>query len=422
MKNQHISKIPAAASLLLLVVTLRVFADPPEGFAVYEGLKEQFVLSLPAGWSVFNQYELLTGGPGELGTVAFCSEVIDGKAMMSGDGEAARKVANQFVRLEIGLIPGFLLDRIPARKGMSCNGFEKNARKEVLKLVSQDPMFGRGGTREKPRAEAVSVGACRGLRIKGKGVASTGAGKMMDIFAVSDGDVLYLFELLNLEEHYAKNVGVFEEVLSTLRIGASPARDFVPYEALKEQFVLSLPVGWSVFNQQEAMTGSPGLTGPVLFCSEKIDGRAVTSGEKEAMDEVMKQLARAEVGEIPGVLLERLPAEKGMSCSGFTKEAQKDLLKLLGTDPMFGADRKTRKKPRAETVTIGGCEGLRIKGMGESRSGYGKTLDVFAVSDGKSLYLFKLLNLEEHYEKNVGVFEAVVSTLTLRATEGQGTD
>ena len=223
MTNVRTYKTLTVASLLLLVVTSPVVAQPPKGFAAYEGLKEQFVLSLPLGWSVFNQQEILTGNAGKVGPVVFCSETIDAKAMLSGDEKALEKVMNQLVRAEVGMIAGFMLDRLPAKKGMSCKGFEKKAQKELLKLVGTDPMFGPGRTtREKPRAEAVTIGGCEGLRIKGKGEARTGAGKMLDVFAVSDGNYVYLFMLLNLDEHYAKNVGIFEEVLSTLTLTASP--------------------------------------------------------------------------------------------------------------------------------------------------------------------------------------------------------
>jgi hypothetical protein len=110
-----------------------------------------------------------------------------------------------------------------------------------------------------------------------------------------------------------------------------------------------------------------------------------------------------------------------MSCSGFDKNAEKQLLDLLGKDAMFGKGRTTREKPHADSIPLGGCQGLRVRGKGTAGTGAGKTLDIFAASDGKVLFLFMLLNLDEHYGKNVGVFEQIISTVKFpRASSGAG--
>jgi hypothetical protein len=186
-----------------------------------------------------------------------------------------------------------------------------------------------------------------------------------------------------------------------------------PYSGMKDQFELALPTGWSVFDQGMVLTGKPSKTGPVVFCSEPIDVKAMMSGDRRALEKVADQLASVETGSLAGFMLDRLPAKKGMSCRGFDAKAQRLLLDLMGTDPMFGPGRTTREKPHAEPFVVGGCQGLRIKGKGTARTGDGKNLDLFAVSDGDVLFLFKLLNLDEHYPKNIGIFERIVSTLRL---------
>jgi hypothetical protein len=217
---------PAMGYLLLSVFALPVLAQQPEaeGFVPYVGMKDQFTIALPVGWSVYDQQEVLTGKRGKTGPpVVFSSEVIDGRAMMSGDKQAALKVADQLSGIETGLLSGFALDRLPARYGMSCNGIDGEARARLLELLGRDPMFGRGRTiREKLHAEPTLIGGCQGLRVKGKGEARGGGGRILDVFAVSDGDVLFLFMLQPLEEHYAKNLGAFEKALSTLELALAP--------------------------------------------------------------------------------------------------------------------------------------------------------------------------------------------------------
>jgi hypothetical protein len=190
----------------------------------YIGMKDQFTIALPVGWSVYDQLEVLTGKRGKTGPpVVFSSEAIDGRAMMSGDKQAALKVAEQLSGIETGRLSGFALDRLPARYGMSCNGIDGEARARVLELLGSDPMFGRGRTIEKkPYAEPILIGGCQGLRVKGKGGARGGGGRILDVYAVSDGDVLFLFKLENLEVHYPMNLGTFEKVLSTLELAVTP--------------------------------------------------------------------------------------------------------------------------------------------------------------------------------------------------------
>ncbi len=197
---------------------------------------------------------------------------------------------------------------------------------------------------------------------------------------------------------------------------AQEAGELEPYLGLKDQFELALPIGWSVFDQGAILSGKPGKTGPpVVFSSEPIDGKAMMSGDKDALEKVVRQLSHVEIGALAGFMMDRLPAKKGMSCTGFDVKAQKTILDLMGTDPMFGPKRTTREKPAAEILVVGGCQGLRIKGKGTASTGAGKNLDVFAVSDGEVLFLFKLLNLDEHYPKNLDTFERVMATLRMAA-------
>ncbi|MBX3635132.1 MAG: hypothetical protein KF683_07060 [Rubrivivax sp.] len=202
-----------------------VFAQDGAELQPFLGMKDQFELSLPAGWSVFDQGLVLTGKPAKTGLpVVFAAEPIDGSAMMSGNREAVVKVADQLAGVETGRIAGFMLDRLPARRGMSCSGFDRSAQRALLELVGRDPMFGPGRTvREAPRAEAMPLGGCQGLRLQGKGTTSGGDGKNLDVFAVSDGEVVYFFKLLNVDEHREKNLATLERVLATLRLTAAPA-------------------------------------------------------------------------------------------------------------------------------------------------------------------------------------------------------
>ena len=212
-----------ATLLTLFFVAPSALAEEAGDLQPYTGMKDQFEISLPAGWSVFDQGAAMGGKSAKTGLpIIFSSVSIDSKAMLSGDQQALRKVEEQMVGIELGGIPGFMLDRLPAQKGMSCSGFDSKAQKKVLDIVGKDPMFGKGRTiREKPHAETQTIGACQALRVRGKGTTAKGSGKNLDVFALSDGKVLFLFELFNLDEHYVKNVGTFEKIISTVKLAAA---------------------------------------------------------------------------------------------------------------------------------------------------------------------------------------------------------
>ena len=195
---------------------------------------------------------------------------------------------------------------------------------------------------------------------------------------------------------------------------AQPTVELAPWTGMQDQFTLSLPAGWSVLDQQEAVAGRRAPTGPpVVFSAEAIDAAAMRSGDRDALRRVIVQLAGVEVGRIPGFMLDRLPARAGMACAGFDAAAVDALLTLMRTDPMFGRERTVRQPPQARPIDVGGCVGQRVHGQGTTATGAGKNLDVVAMSDGRVLYLFKLLNTDEHRPKNLPLFEHVLSTVQL---------
>ena len=64
------------------------------------------------------------------------------------------------------------------------------------------------------------------------------------------------------------------------------------------------------------------------------------------------------------------------------------------------------------------ARGVRIHGTGQpAKESTPQTLDVYAVSDGKVLYLFTLRNHADNYKKNVEVFQKSVATAKLSARQ-----
>ena len=177
------------------------------------------------------------------------------------------------------------------------------------------------------------------------------------------------------------------------------------YHDLKEQFTISLPNGWSVYKQTEAVTGKPSSLGVIVFSEQSV----TKSGENLADPEM---LGKVDTGETPSFFVDRIPAYEGMSCEKFGKSDAYNLGVKLMEDPIFGEGRKlTSAVPvKHERIVIAGCQGFQYEGRGKKGEWI---IDVRAVSDGKICYLFILRNRAEYFSKNIDTFNNAVATIQL---------
>ncbi|MFZ0773929.1 MAG: DUF2846 domain-containing protein [Candidatus Sulfotelmatobacter sp.] len=192
---------------------------------------------------------------------------------------------------------------------------------------------------------------------------------------------------------------------------ASP-EELVPYEGQKSEFTIALPKGWVAQDQSQTLGKGNSMFNLVLFhpVFPKLAGQDAKSVGLMAM----KQLTGIDSGEIPSFFVQRVPAKNGMSCAGFSEKAEKDVFKMITGDPILGKGATIQEAPRSEPVSVAGCKGIRVRGTGQpARENTPQTLDAYAVSDGKVLYLFTLRNQVDYYKKNVEVFQKSMATAKL---------
>lgn len=181
-----------------------------ESGRLFDGLKDQFTIVLPEGWTVYDQTAAFTGKPSPYGMVYFSAEPMLSPGEKMPTLEALRSV-------DRGDVPSFFVDRHPAGKGMSCSRLTRRARSEIELMIGNDEVFGGVARRlllpMRPRVSEIELAGCKGLQLEGNG-----KGWRLDVRAVSDGETLHFFSLRNTADNFARNLGAFEAALATLRL------------------------------------------------------------------------------------------------------------------------------------------------------------------------------------------------------------
>ena len=198
---------------------------------------------------------------------------------------------------------------------------------------------------------------------------------------------------------------------------ASPG-DLVPYEGQKNEFTISLPKGW-VAQDQSLMPGvkeDSRFNIIIFYLSPNPSSRDSKTVPFELVPASL--MTKVDTGEIPSFFAQKLPAKKGMSCDGFSESAEKYVFKTVTGVPTFGKGATIVEAPRSEPISFAGCKGIRVRGTGQaSGASTPETNDVYAASDGKTLYLFSLRNHADYYKKNVDVFQKSLATARLTAAK-----
>jgi hypothetical protein len=205
-----------SAIVIVLNATMPL-ANAAGDLVPFEGLKEQFTIALPGGWNVYNQSESLSGERGPFGVVFFSAQPLTKPGEKTADVELLAKA-------DVGEIPSFFVDRQPAGKDMACSDFSRIAGGRVARMARNDPAFSKG--RELPMQffpERIELGGCQGFKVQLRALHSNPekAEWIIDVRAVSDGTVLYLFSLRARIEHYKQILGTFERVLATLKLSSA---------------------------------------------------------------------------------------------------------------------------------------------------------------------------------------------------------
>jgi hypothetical protein len=224
------------------------------------------------------------------------------------------------------------------------------------------------------------------------------------------------FRVVKSVQEQEKTTGT--AALSAASSQAAPAdaspEQWVPYDGQKGEFTIALPKGWVAQDQSQTLGKGNSKFNLILFHPSYPNPTAQDAKSAELV--AMKLLTGIDSGEIPSFFIQRVPAKNGMSCAGFSETAGKDVFKMITGDPILDKRATILEAPRSEPVSVAGCKGIRIHGTGQpAKENTPQTLDVYAASDGKVLYLFTLRNQADYYKKNAEVFQKSMATAKLAA-------
>jgi hypothetical protein len=192
-----------AVALFLTLVALAALAMPgaraQDAPVRAGGIHDQITISLPDGWSVYDQTEALSGKASPLGVVVFSAQPVAPPGSTRAD-------AARLAQIDTGEVLSFFVERSAANNGMTCAKLSRGAVYDIATNINRDPAI-----------------ATAGRRLFGGGVAleahqdDPAKHWKIDVRAVSDGRVLYLFSLRHRGIYYKDNLAVFEKAISTVQ-------------------------------------------------------------------------------------------------------------------------------------------------------------------------------------------------------------
>lgn len=187
-----------------------------------------------------------------------------------------------------------------------------------------------------------------------------------------------------------------------------------PYDGNRDQFTLAIPGEWYAVDQTPYRE-----TGVVAFYSQPLVMRmdkdpVIRAQQERQMMALAEDLAS---GAAPAFFMDRYKAGKGMSCEGYSEQAQKKKLKIAANAPALGKGARPIGKPEVAVIDFAGCKGLRIRMQIYSPGSGNLEMLVYTAAADDITYDFALINDAKYFEQNLPWFERVVATARLTAAQ-----
>lgn len=193
------------------------------GYQAYEGPDRKCALAIPEGWSAYLESLVVVAGHSAWGTTILSAEPI---RTIETKADGAVRTVDDLELLDAilaGESPGFFVERARASRGMSCTGLSASARDRVLTRARQDIVFGEDfEVLAAPAATVDTVGGCEALHVVGRSRRPDGADLVLELYAATSGETLYVFGLRALADRYEDHRKAFAASVASVKFAASP--------------------------------------------------------------------------------------------------------------------------------------------------------------------------------------------------------
>lgn len=170
------------------------------------------------------------------------------------------------------------------------------------------------------------------------------------------------------------------------------------------QFAITLPQGWSIYDQSAAVLHRTDGTGILIFSAVPVTKPGETGADADL-------LSKIDTGESRSFFVERQHAVKNATCSNLPKPAVYGVATTIAQDPLIRRAFYT-PPPRSTDIELGGCHGVRF--LVDAKKDDPENhwiIDVRMVSDGKFQYLFTLRNKANYYEQSLPTFDSALASI-----------
>jgi len=194
----------------------------PPGRKPYEDPDRTCAIAIPENWSSYLESLVLIGGRAARGTTIVSAEPIR-SVETSEDG--VRKAVDDLELLDAilaGESPGFFIERRDLNRGMSCDGFSRNARERVLERAQSDIVFGAEYEVLEPLTLSErAVGGCAGVHVLGRTRRPDGVEVVLELYAVAQGETFYVFGLRALADRFDEFREPLASSVATVKFGVA---------------------------------------------------------------------------------------------------------------------------------------------------------------------------------------------------------
>jgi hypothetical protein len=188
----------------------------PEGLVPYTELDHVFAMAVPEGWPSYHHEMISSGGSVFWGTAVFTPESMTSDVAENHLDGTERELALEAIQR--GETSAWIVRRVESKVGMTCEGFTDKGLVKLANWIAKDPFL--NVPFDAPQAtafEPAAIGVCRGVRATLRASADSGPDSVLELRAVSQGEVTLILALRTNAEDLETDMKLFEAALPTVK-------------------------------------------------------------------------------------------------------------------------------------------------------------------------------------------------------------